>query len=234
MRAIVISDCHANVDYVVNALLHSRYDQKKDRLIFAGDVFDIGPDPKTCLDFLEDAGAEMLLGNHELAVLYGERISPQSLISWTFKDFIKSKVRGPERWAVMAEHDGVLISHAGVSQVYWETLEGMSAEEVAAYFNDRFQHIDIKAIADEFWSQEGPLWFRPGFLCPLQGFKQIVGHTPPSHLLPEFAKSETYISVDPYVRHPSVASGKRYRYVVIEDGIVSVYDSLIKNSTPVA
>ena len=225
MRAIVISDAHGNPMYINNALEHSLYNPAVDRLVFAGDVLDIGTDPQGCLDLLEEAGAEMLWGNHEQAILYGERISPQDMHSFSFVDLFKSKVRGPDRWCVMAEHEGILISHAGVSQVYWKQLEGMSAAEVATYFNDRFQHIDNADIADEFWDRDSPLWFRPGLLCPLKGFTQIVGHTPPSSLLPEFLSSKTYISVDPYVHNHVGAESERYLYAIIEDGAVSVYDS---------
>lgn len=227
MRAIVISDAHGQPSYIQNALDHSKYNPQSDRLIFAGDVLDIGPSPQECLDILESAGAEMLWGNHEQAVLYGERIHPQDLHSFDFVDLLKSKVRGPDKWKVATSHDDVLISHAGVAQTYARMLDGykeMGAPYIATVLNRRFECIDQEVIADEFWAQDSPLWFRPGLLCPLQGIVQVVGHTPPHALLPEFRDSGMYLSVDPYARNSK--DHKRYRYAVIGDDYeVKVFDS---------
>lgn len=224
MRAIVISDCHGNPNYVKNALEHAQYNRNEDRLIFAGDFLDIGSDPYGCLALLEDSGAEMLWGNHEQAILYGERIHPQDIHSFEFVDLLKSKVRGPDKWKIATSHDGVLISHAGASQVYARLLPGyeeMGAQYVAHFFNSRFECIDQEVIADDFWERDSPLWFRPGLMCPLPGIVQVVGHTPAHMILPEFR--DIYISVDPFVRRSDPKT--HFRYAIIEDEAVTVVDA---------
>ena len=224
MRCIVISDCHGNPDYIINALEHSEYNPKEDRLVFAGDFLDIGPSPQECLDILEAAGAEMLWGNHEQAIIYMETINPQSQESWKFADLLRSKVRGPDKWNIATSHDGVLISHAGASQVYAKLLTGyeeMGAQYVAHFFNKRFECIDQEVIADEFWERDSPLWFRPGLMCPLPGIVQVVGHTPASMILPEFR--DIYISVDPFARRTDPKN--HFRYAIIEDESVTVVDA---------
>ena len=126
-------------------------------------------------------------------------------------------------WKIATTHDGVLISHAGVSQAYWKQLGDASITTIADNFNKRFQHIDNRDIADNFWERDSPLWFRPGLMTPLPGLVQVVGHTPPEHILPEFR--ETYISVDPYARGVENFPDQRWRYATIEDGVIEVCDS---------
>jgi predicted phosphodiesterase len=224
MRCIVIADAHAQPWLISNALEHSHYDKKEDRLIFAGDFLDVGIEPDKCFDILEEQGAEMLFGNHEVSVLLNKPVTPQSLVSWEYQAMFEKLVRDPEQpWKVATAHDGVLITHAGVSQVYHRALYGyeeMGADYVADYFNKRFELIlDVPEIALDFWANDSPLWFRPGLMAPLPGIVQVAGHTP-AEMLP---KDENYYSVDPYSRHNF--SRDRYRYAEIIDGDVQVYDS---------
>jgi hypothetical protein len=224
MRCIVIADAHAQPWLIENALEHFHYDKNKDRLIFAGDFLDIGNDPDKCLNILEENKAEMLFGNHEVSVLLRKPVTPQSAVSWEYQTFFEKLVRDPAQpWKVATAHDGVLITHAGVSQVYWRALDGyeeMGSDYIAHYFNKRFEMIlDVPEIALDFWASDSPLWFRPGLLMPLQGIVQVAGHTPAEQL----PKDKDYYSVDPYSRHNF--NRDRYRYAIIEDGNVQVYDS---------
>ena len=77
MRTIVLSDCHGHPQLVTAALEDAGFVNGRDRLVFAGDFLDRGPLPAACLEVLEEAGAEMLLGNHDAAILLGQQIWPQ-------------------------------------------------------------------------------------------------------------------------------------------------------------
>lgn len=63
-RTIVIGDIHGCIDEFqdliceVNLLNH-------DRLILLGDLIDRGPDPRACIQYAQDLGAECVMGNHE-------------------------------------------------------------------------------------------------------------------------------------------------------------------------
>ena len=69
-RTIVISDAHGYPQLARNALEHARYEAGVDRLVFAGDFADRGPDGRACLELIEEfqlvldpyAGAE---GEHD-------------------------------------------------------------------------------------------------------------------------------------------------------------------------
>jgi len=224
VRAIVIADCHGRPDLITNALEHAKYDGKKDRFIFAGDFLDIGNDPDKCLEILTKNNAEMLWGNHEVSVLLKKPVVPQSVVSWEYQGVFQHLVRS-KAWKVAAAHAGVLITHAGVSQVYWRALGGyeeMGADYVAHYFNSRFEVIlDVPEIAMDFWASDSLLWFRPDLLAPLPGIVQVVGHTPPE-LIP-LKDRDFYISVDPYTTNGF--GPDRFRYAIIEDDEVFVFDS---------
>jgi len=225
MRAIVLADCHGHPELLLNALKHAQYDMAVDRLIFAGDFLDIGVKPDECFSLLMEQGAEMLWGNHEAAILLGKSISPQDKVSWEWEGTFKKLVRGYPKWKVATTHEGVLISHAGVSQIYWRKF-GLtpSVEPTAEYFNKRFELIlDVREIEMDFWANDSPLWFRPGLLAPLPGVVQVVGHTPPVSI--PYKDREFYITVDPFARQIENYPATRYRYAIIENGIVEVVDS---------
>jgi hypothetical protein len=222
MRAIVISDAHGQPHLIKNALEHSSYDKDEDRLIFAGDFLDIGNQPDKCLDILTENNAEMLWGNHEVAILLGKQVTPQDTVSWEYQAmFHKYAENGT--WKVATTHEDVLITHAGVSQVYTGLLGGyeeMGAQYVAHTFNMRFGcMLETREVELDFWADDSPLWFRPGLLAPLPGVVQVAGHTPAERL----PKYENYYSVDPYSRYNF--NKDRYRYAVVEDGQVTIHDS---------
>jgi len=229
MRTIVIADCHGNPKLISNALEHAGFDRDKDDLVFAGDFLDIGPDPLWCLDLLVENDANILWGNHELAIILKQAIHPQSGLSWKFYDILIQMV--PE-WDVMAAVDGVLISHAGLSQVYerslWKELKSSDpAQAIADNFNERFRMVlSVDNVADDFWAEDSPLWYRPGLLMPIFGMTQVVGHTPPeSWMLNDFPE---FHMIDPYARAAQVlgVQDTRYRYAIIENGSVTVVDSM--------
>lgn len=64
MRILVLSDIHANIDAL------TAIEEPHDAILFLGDVVDYGPDPAACIDFLRQAGAMRLRGNHDNAVAF--------------------------------------------------------------------------------------------------------------------------------------------------------------------
>src|SRR5258708_5482296 len=66
MQVAVISDLHANPTALKAALIQA---QPYDRLICLGDLLSYGVQIEETLDLLEESGAELILGNHDLLYL---------------------------------------------------------------------------------------------------------------------------------------------------------------------
>lgn len=66
MRALIISDLHANLEAV--SALPSDYD----RLWVLGDLVNYGPDPAAVIRFVRERAALLVRGNHDHAIGFGE------------------------------------------------------------------------------------------------------------------------------------------------------------------
>jgi hypothetical protein len=211
MRTVVLADCHGRPELVTNALTDAR---SWDRLVFAGDFLDIGPHQDRCLALLREHGAEMLYGNHECAILYRRAIWPQHESSWEYVALFERMLLLSE-WNIAAECEGVLVTHAGLSAGHAFVHPSWGAREWADELNMRFA---ADTSRDWFWAADSPIWFRPKNEYPALDIVQVAGHTPP-HMLPTY---EGFHVIDPYARG---LDKSRFRYAVIEDGVVSVHDS---------
>jgi hypothetical protein len=249
-RTFVLSDVHGYPRLIRNALTHGHFDTALDRLVYAGDALDRGPDPKGCIDLLTGLQADVLFGNHEVAVLLGFRVFEQDPRSLHFGDFLRAKAFVPmptARWRVAIGVDGVLITHAGLSAEYGRTITGANGTDprlLAAAINREFVDAVTGTRAARHWDGEqgeergvlgpdGPLWFRPdprSARVPLPGLRQIAGHTPhemvpvgPGGPLEEFHLTDpcTYLGLgDPH----------RYRYAVVEQGRVRMEDGTLADA----
>jgi len=180
----------------------------------------------------------VLVGNHELAILVGTPLFEQTPESPLFRPVLREKVLTCTRetaWKVATVVDGVLLTHAGVS----ETYERVFAKEcqgdptrLAAYLNRQF----LVAVRRELLTGErdqldllgvdGPVWFRPrpySSQLPLAGVTQVVGHTPPEPQL----EMGGFFMVDPCVFRGVPDTG-RYRYATIQDGRVQVREGTLR------
>lgn len=64
-RRFVIGDVHGNLKGLLQVLIESGYDKRKDTLYFLGDVVDGWGDDFECIDVLIAQGAICILGNHD-------------------------------------------------------------------------------------------------------------------------------------------------------------------------
>ena len=215
MRTIVIGDCHGQPHLIENALRHSDFDRKQDRLVFAGDLVDIGYQEDICLKLLLENDATILMGNHDVAMILGQYVHPQN----------GSRDVGFEKWYeridkyVAVAVDGVLVTHAGLSfeahhDIFGDDRPGVG--EIARKLN----HCDIRRL---YRCYHGPLWYRPTKAkLWYNGFKQVAGHTPvryAENLVKPLSLVGFYM-VDPY--YPGW-SRKSFRYAEIVDGNVEVF-----------
>jgi hypothetical protein len=246
MRTFVIADAHAHPEIIRGALAHGEFAPDRDRLIFAGDFLDRGSDPQGCLELIERDASEILVGNHDLAVLLDVPVLPQEPQSPVYRPLLIERVlhRDPKHaWKAVVSVEGVLVSHAGISasyeRVFRETCQG-EPEFFAEYLNDEFREAVRRRIesGEEDWDTEGsrifgdygPFWFRPppfSHARPLSGAVQVAGHSPPIEELAE----EGFYMVDPSVWLAEWGESLRFRYAVIEDGRVRVQEGTIEPET---
>lgn len=234
-RTIVVSDLHGRTSPLRAAIERGGLTED-DRLVVAGDLIDIGSEDTIRL--AESYGAEILVGNHELAAAVGLRISPQNA---------DSLARGPEfaermlsgAWRLASVAGDHLITHAGVSAALSDIIAANpSLDGLAADLNRRFiEELEIAvSLAPLAWddldrfrllgSPLGPLWFRPFAASQLpSGIRQVVGHTAPELLPGDLAAAVR--SAGWYLVEPGGHAGAAdvdFRYAVVEDGHATVFE----------
>ena len=74
-RYAIITDIHGNIEGL-NAVLDDIKIKDVDDIFCLGDVIDIGPNSKECVDKLIEFNIKTILGNHELYLLRGTNIEP--------------------------------------------------------------------------------------------------------------------------------------------------------------
>jgi hypothetical protein len=247
MRTIVTGDAHGYPWLIKNALEHAGFDPGKDRFVFTGDFLDRGPEPQECLDLIEQYATTVLVGNHELAVLLEDPITPFDPASALFEPYLRSRVlevEPGEAWRCAIAVDGVLITHAGVSARYERALDEECGGDIAVFadwLNKAFDESLRASIArwavdwEGLLGLDGPFWFRPRGLRAhevLRGVSQIAGHTPVSAPVAEAFADEGLYLIDPYAYEGP--SPDRFRYAVIDDGHVRIEDSALGTIDPAA
>lgn len=85
MRYAVVSDIHGNVEALRAVFACLRDD---DLVLCLGDIVGYGPDPNSCLALVRERGAEMVLGNHDVAAIDGHGLADfnsaaRAALEWT-------------------------------------------------------------------------------------------------------------------------------------------------------
>jgi Calcineurin-like phosphoesterase len=237
-RTFVISDAHGYPQIIENALEHGGFTPGVDAFIYVGDFVDRGPDAQGCLDLIERYATEVLVGNHELAVIVGFPLFEQTPESRELRQVLLDRALSPDPatiWKVVSFLDGLLLSHAGISETYQPVFERECQGDparLAAHLNRVFLGAVRRELSTGDWDEEGilgddgPLWFRPrpySNRLPLTGITQVVGHTPPQ---PELEASGFFM-VDPCVFR-GWRDSRRYRYGLIENGRVQVREGTLE------
>lgn len=221
MKTIILSDVHGKPWLISNVIQHSDYKKGIDRLIFAGDFCDMGPKPRECLELLIDSGAEILLGNHDLAIAIGQRIYPAWQTDYendALLDILLDFYYGHNFRVSAIVGPGIIVTHAGISQSFYAMIEEEKKVSLIAY-NSHLNSIPHRDLIE----LDGPLWYRPNYYNPpVEEFFQIVGHTPPESM----QQYNNFISVDPWVSDDrEMHDLTRYRYIKIENNIIELIDS---------
>lgn len=237
MRTFVISDAHGYPELITRALEHGGFREGTDDFVYAGDFVDRGPDAAGCLEVIEQYATEVLVGNHELAVLLGFVLCEQTPGSRRLRQHLLDRVLTADpaaAWKAVTCVEGILICHGGVAQRYasvFRELCGGSPERLAEHLNREFLQAVRRELEKGAWDvdgvlgERGPLWFRPrewSGHASLSGVTQVVGHTPPVPAL----EDEGFYMVDPCAFWGR-ASDQQLRYAVIEHGQVRVEEDAL-------
>ena len=119
-------------------------------------------------------------GNHDVSYVWQ---LPESGYSWSMRDLVVERleelkgVLPPENVAFVHCIDGVLFSHAGVTEKFAEYQFGLGWDIPIPYMLERISRMDERQL----WADESPIWARPQYgemrLYSDKVF-QVVGHTP--------------------------------------------------------
>jgi len=74
-RYAVITDIHGNID-ALNEVIRDIKEKNVDDIFCLGDIIDIGPNSKECINKLVECNIKSILGNHELYLINGTGIEP--------------------------------------------------------------------------------------------------------------------------------------------------------------
>lgn len=256
MRTLVVSDAHGHPEIIRFALDHSRFEPGRDRFVFGGDFLDRGTDAQGCLDLIEQYADEVLLGNHDLAVLLDTPVWPQEPDSPGFRPLLVEKTlnQDPARaWKAVAEVEGVLVSHAGISARYGRVFRGacqrrpdIFAQRMNEDFRtaveqwlgsgeggrglsqeqDRGLYQYVNAAAGDsagMFGDRGPFWFRPPPFTHTRPLAGVLQVAGHTPAMAELAEDGFYM-IDPGVWLVDFGEPLLFRYAVIEDGQVTVVE----------
>jgi predicted phosphodiesterase len=135
MRALVVSDIHANIEAFEAVLAASASD--RDTVICLGDLVGYGPDPDDCVAAAAAVGDETLAGNHDLAACGRMDTSSfsahaRSAMDWTRTHISPKTVEFLSSLPASAERRGLALSHGSPADPIWGYI--LSAQDAAEAF----------------------------------------------------------------------------------------------------
>ena len=118
----IISDIHSNLE-ALTAVLGDIRSRGIDEIICLGDVVGYGPDPGECLDVVSQNCREVLLGNHDWAVLYEPsrfNASAEAASYWTRMELEREddQAKIARRWKFLGEREIRFVKDAQHSRDY--------------------------------------------------------------------------------------------------------------------
>ena len=206
-RILILGDVHQSIHKVKYILAHESYDE----VVFTGDFFDSfiyntdSDVTETChclLDHLEDKKFYSVMGNHDLGYLYnnqhlscsGYSIDKQSLIDGLFKKD-KLAIRNKFQWYIWI--DDFLCTHAGLHPSHISPSLDLDPEGFSHWMDNECKAADVALSSNQLhwfyqcgmarggkFNKGGIVWldFAQEFK-PIDGLKQIVGHTGRRHIV---------------------------------------------------
>lgn len=151
MRTIIVGDIHGCLREFELLLEKVQFQVGVDRLILVGDLINKGPHSLGVLQKAYDLRAQVVIGNHELALLTGHSAArfPRELMAW-----IKT-------WPAFIEEKDFIVVHGGIvpgqelSQTPIEQLSKIRLWDEKPWFE--FYH-EQKLVVFGHWAAKGLVW----------------------------------------------------------------------------
>jgi serine/threonine protein phosphatase 1 len=171
-----VGDIHGEYALLLQTLKQCRFDFECDRLFSVGDIVDRGPDPKSCIQLLEQPWFYAVRGNHE-EMLFAEPGSELAQIhhgaggEWFFqcdsveKNYLQDVINRhcPIAFTIASELGDIGVSHASAPQ-NWCMIQEASES-------------DIKLLQDCMWSIRQFQQVKKGQLSLVENIKVTIhGH----------------------------------------------------------
>lgn len=164
MRTLIIGDVHGCLRELDLLLSKAGYRAGHDRLIFVGDLINKGPSSLAVLERAYELKAEVVIGNHEYALLY-------QFDKGAIPHFPKEIVNWMRTWPTYIETDDFIVVHGGVIpglhpgdsedkvlvQIrHWnEELQAHGNTSDPAWFD---LYTGKKLVVFGHWATEGLIW----------------------------------------------------------------------------
>lgn len=132
MRIAIIADVHSNLAALEAVLRHVQAQGASAGLWCLGDMVGYGPQPKECLRRLQEAGARMLVGNHDLAAvgqLSVEDFNPDAATAalWTGRQLAQEERQLIAELPQVIEEGEFTLVHGTLRWPIWEYLYSYDA-----------------------------------------------------------------------------------------------------------
>ncbi len=145
MSTYVIGDVQGCFSELKTLLNEISFNKKNDKLIFAGDVINKGPDSLKTINFIMSLGssAKIVLGNHEILFLAVSLGYIESNNKHTFTDILTApNLKEIQTWLcrqkLMISIDNNIITHSGLPHVWSPKRAKLCAKEVERMLQDEY------------------------------------------------------------------------------------------------
>lgn len=188
MKTLVIGDLHGRTQWKFITA-----NEDYDKVVFLGDYFDSHENVthadqiknfEDLLTFKSDSPDKvvMLYGNHDHSYYCGERCSGYNP---EYADKISEVLKEADQLSYLQAvyvQDDIIMSHAGVSKYWLQNIACLESPTEITLKDLSIFNFNYATGVDYYGDtvSQSPIWIRTKSLVsnPLEGYKQIVGHTP--------------------------------------------------------
>lgn len=188
MKTLVIGDLHGRTQWKFITA-----NEDYDKVVFLGDYFDSHENIthenqiknfEDLLTFKSDSPDRVVIlyGDHDHSYYYGERCSGYNP---EYADKISEVIKEADQLSYLQAvyvQDDIIMSHAGVSKYWLQNIACLESPADITLEDPSIFDFNYVTGVDSYGDtvSQSPIWIRTKSLVsnPVEGYKQIVGHTP--------------------------------------------------------
>ncbi len=144
MKYAVLADIHSNLTALNAVLLAIEKRDKIDEIWCLGDIVGYGPDPRRCIEIVQNRCSVCVAGNHDwaaIAKMDTAAFNPDAAeaVEWTSRQLKLEDIRFLERLPLTLEKGDFTLTHGSPRDPVWEyILSASEAEENLKYFKTAY------------------------------------------------------------------------------------------------